>query len=177
MDDAPDQVPAGQVETLSLILKAIRQRRGLSSADTARSMKMAHRTYQHFEAGDLGVDIPKVHRFAEAEAVHADAWGIIFAIEFGSVDFALHCADNQASKALLSSLRRFNLRAGKDLARLDTRSLFIVFSKAFDEISARAREYDADLEPWMFDATLNGEPDPPDTPKPHDDDEPDEGQT
>jgi hypothetical protein len=69
-------------------------------------------------------------------------------------------------------LRRFNLKAGKDIARLDTRSLLIVFAKGFDEISARAREYDADLEQWMFDETLNGEaaeqPDPDENDQPED---------
>ena len=120
-------------------------------------MGMAHRTYQRFEAGEMGLDLPKVHRFADV--VRADPWGIILGVEIESVEFALHCVDNQAGKALVSSLRRFNLKAGKDIARLDTRSLFIVFAKAFDEISVRAREYDADLEQWMFDGTLNGDPD------------------
>jgi transcriptional regulator with XRE-family HTH domain len=157
MDVTPDQDPSGQEETLSLILKAIRRRRGFRSSEVARLMGLAHRTYQRFEAGEMGLDLPKVHGFADA--VHADAWGIIFAVEIGSVEFALHCVDNQAGKTLVSSLRRFNLKAGKDIARLDTRSLFIVFSKAFEEISTRAREYDADLEQWMFDGALNGEPD------------------
>jgi hypothetical protein len=76
----------------------------------------------------------------------------------GSVEFALYCADNKASTVLLVALRRFNAKSGKDIARLDPRSLLLVFSKAFDGISVRAREYDAYLEQWMFDAALNGDP-------------------
>ena len=172
MDVTPDEDPPGRDDILSLILKAIRRRRGYRSAEVARLMGMAHRSYQRFEAGELGLDLAKVHRFADA--VHADAWGIIFGVELNSVEFALYCVDNQAAKALVSSLRRFNLKAGKDIARLDTRSLFIVFARAFDQISARAREYDADLEQWMFDGTLNGDPD--DETGRDDEDEPDDGQ-
>lgn len=176
MDVTPVQDPSGREATLSLILKSIRKRRGYRSVEVARLMHMAHRSYQRFEAGEMGVDFPKIQKFADV--VHADAWGILFAVEMRSAEFALYCADNQAGTTLFSTLRRFHLKAGKDIARLDTRSLFIVFSKACDEISTRAREYDADLEQWMFDGTLNGEPDdepetdPDDTP----DDDPDKGQ-
>ena len=62
------------------------------------------------------------------------------------------------SKAFFVALRRYNLRSGKDIARLDPRSLLIVFSRAFEQISVRARECDADLEQRMFDETLNGDP-------------------
>ena len=166
MDVTPVQDPSGREATLSLILKTIRKRRGFRSVEVARLMAMAHRSYQRFEAGEMGVDFPKVQKFADA--VHADAWGILFAVEMKSAEFALFCAENQAATTLFSALRRFHLKSGKDIARLDTRSLFIVFSKAFDDVSARAREYDADLEQWMFDGALNG--DPEDEPKPDPDD-------
>lgn len=138
-------------------------------------MDMAHRTYQRFEAGEIEMDFARIQKFADV--VHADAWGIRFAVEMGAPDFALYCADNQGATALFSALRRFNMKAGKDLARLDTRSLFIVFSKAFDEVSARAREYDADLEQWMFDGTLNGEPEEPEPDRSDDGSDPDDDQT
>jgi transcriptional regulator with XRE-family HTH domain len=176
MDATPVKDPPGREATLSLILRTIRKRRGFRSVEVARLMKMAHRTYQRFEAGEMGVDFPLIQQFADV--VHADAWGIFFAVEMRSLEFALFCAENQAATTLFSTLRRFHLKSGKDIARLDTRSLFIVFSKAFDKISERAREYDADLEQWMFDGTLNGEPgdesepDPDDTP----DEDPQDGQ-
>jgi transcriptional regulator with XRE-family HTH domain len=167
MDATPVQDPSGREAALSLILRTIRKRRGLRSVEVARLMAMKYRTYQRFEAGEMGVDFPMIQQFADV--VHADAWGIFFAVEMRSLEFALFCADNGAATALFSTLRRFHLKSGKDIARLDTRSLLIVFSKAFDMISERAREYDADLEQWMFDGALNGEPD--DEPEPDPDDE------
>jgi transcriptional regulator with XRE-family HTH domain len=157
MEVTPAQEASDRQATLSLILKAIRRRRGLRSSEAARRMGMALRSYQRFESGALGLDLPKIHQFAEA--ADADGWAIIFAVEIGSVEFALYCADNKASSALLVALRRFNAKSGKDIARLDPRSLLLVFSKAFEDISARAREYDAYLEQWMFDEALNGDPD------------------
>lgn len=118
-------------------------------------MAMALRSYQRFERGEMGIDLDKIHRFAEV--VNADAWAIIFAVELSSVDFALYCMDNKAISALLIAMRRFNAKAGKDLARLDTRSVLIVFAKAFQDLSARVREYDADLEQWMFDEAFDGD--------------------
>lgn len=142
---------------LSRILKAIRLRRGLRSVEVARQMGMAHRSYQRFESGAKGLDLELIARFADA--VGADGWAIVFGVEMNSVDFALYCAENKAATALLVALRGFSLKSGKDIARLDPRSLMIVFTKGFNGISTRAREYDADLEQWMFDETLNGDPD------------------
>jgi transcriptional regulator with XRE-family HTH domain len=155
MEVTPPREASERQATLSLILKAIRRRRGLRSSEAARLMGMALRSYQRFESGAMGLDLRKIHQFAEA--ADADGWAIVFAVEIGSVEFALYCADNKASSALLVALRRFNARSGKDIARLDPRSLLLVFSKAFEDISARARDYDAYLEQWMFDEALNGD--------------------
>jgi transcriptional regulator with XRE-family HTH domain len=157
MEVTPVQEASDRQATLSLILKAIRRRRGLRSVEAARLMGMALRSYQRFESGALGLDMTRIHQFADV--TDADGWAIIFAVEMSSVEFALYCADNKASTALLVELRRFNAKSGKDIARLDPRSLFLVFSKAFNDISVRAREYDAYLEQWMFDEVLNGDPD------------------
>jgi transcriptional regulator with XRE-family HTH domain len=155
MDATPRQDLLGRQSTLSLILKAIRGRRGLRSAEVARDMNMALRSYQRFEAGAMGVDVDRIFRFADI--VNADPWAIQFAVEMGSVDFALYCMDNKAMSALMIAMRRFNAKAGQDLARLDTRSVLIVFAKAFRDLSDRVREYDADLEQWMFDEAFDGE--------------------
>jgi transcriptional regulator with XRE-family HTH domain len=157
MDVTPVQEASDRQAILSLILKAIRRRRGLRSAEVARLMGMALRSYQRFESGAMGLDLDKIHRFADV--VDTDGWAIVFAVEMGSVEFALYCADNKACSALLVAMRRFNAKSGRDIARLDPRSLFLVFSKTFNDISERAREYDAYLEQWMFDETLNGDPD------------------
>jgi transcriptional regulator with XRE-family HTH domain len=160
MDARPRQDLLGRQTTLSLILKAIRRRRGFRSSEMAREMAMALRSYQRFESGCMGVDLDKIHRFADV--VNADPWAIVFAVEMNSVDFALYCMDNKAISALLLAMRRFNAKSGKDLARLDTRSVLIVFAKAFQDLSARVREYDSDLEQWMFDEAFDGG-DPDDT--------------
>ncbi len=154
MDARPRQDLLARQSTLSAVLKAIRQRRGRRSSEMARGMGMALRSYQRFEAGEMGIDLDKIHRFADV--VNADPWAIVFAAEMGSVDFALHCMDNKAVSAMLVAMRRFNAKSGQDLARLDTRSVLIVFAKAFQDLSARVREYDADLEQWMFDEAFRG---------------------
>ena len=157
MDAVSVEPPSGRQACLSLILKAIRRRRGLRSSEVARELGMALRSYQRFESGAMGLDIDQIRRVADVLSV--DGWAIIFGVEMNSVEFALSCADNKAATAFLLALRRFNLKSGKDIARLDTRSLMLVFTRMLDEISVRAREHDADLEDWMFDATLNGDPD------------------
>ncbi len=112
-----------------------------------------------------GLEIETVRRFADVLGV--DGWAIVFGVEMNSVDFALACAENKASSILLIALRRFNRKSGKDIARLDQRSLLLLFTRMLGEISVKAREYDADLEDWMFDETLNGDADDSD-----DDDQP-----
>jgi transcriptional regulator with XRE-family HTH domain len=51
MDATPRQDLLGRQSTLSLILKAIRQRRGFRSAEVARDMNMALRSYAKLEHG------------------------------------------------------------------------------------------------------------------------------
>jgi transcriptional regulator with XRE-family HTH domain len=156
MDVSRVQNEAQRGATLSQVLKLLRRRRGIRTVEVARAMAVGVRTYQRFEAGELGLDVNKIFRFAEA--VRADPWAIIFACEFGSANFALYCADNQAASLLLAMLRRFDRQAGKDIAALDPRSLALIYGKGFDQISLRAQEFHADLEQWMFDETF-GDPD------------------
>lgn len=156
MDVSRLQNEAQRRATLSQALKLLRRRRGMRSVEVARRMGIGHRTYQRFEKGELGLDLEKI--FAAAEAIGADPWGIIFAAEFGSVNFALYCADNQAASLLLAMLRRFDRRSGQDIAALDPRSLALIYRKSFDQISLRAQEFQTDLEQWMFDETF-GDPD------------------
>jgi transcriptional regulator with XRE-family HTH domain len=157
MDLVPIPDHSERQACLSLILKTIRRRRGFRSSELARQMTIGLRTYQRFESGAMGLDLEKIHQFADL--VNADGWAIVFGVEMNSVEFALNCTENKAASALLVALRRFNRTSGKDLARLDPRSVMLVFNKMLNEISVRAREYDADLEQWMFDEALNGDPD------------------
>jgi transcriptional regulator with XRE-family HTH domain len=156
MDVSRDQDARARRATLSRILKALRRRAGLRSAEVARQMGKSLRSYQRFEAGLYDLEIEEVRRFASV--VDADPWGIVFAVEFGSADFALHTANNKAASWLLVALRRFNRLSGKDVAALDPRTLTLVFSRGFDQLSVKAREFDAVYEQWMFDEAF-GDPD------------------
>jgi transcriptional regulator with XRE-family HTH domain len=157
MNDSPRRACDERRATLSRILKALRRRRGLRSAEAARAMGMSLRSYQRFEAGEMNRNWALTFRFADL--FEADPWAIGFAVEFGNAEFALYCADNKAAGALLLAMRRFALKAGRDIAKLDPRSLLIIFTRAFEDISLKAREYEADLEQWMFEG-FNGDPDP-----------------
>lgn len=154
MDVPWDQDASSQRATLCRILKALRQRSGLRSHEIAEAMGKAHRTYQRFEAGEQGIDLADIRRFARI--VDADPWGIVFGVEFGSVDFALNTAKNKAASWLLVALRRFDRMSGKDIAALDPRTLSFVFSRGFDQISEKAQEMQAELEHWMLDGDLGG---------------------
>jgi transcriptional regulator with XRE-family HTH domain len=153
MDVLRDQDAASRRATLSQVLKLFRKRAGLRSAEAARLMHKGLRTYQRWESGYYGVELEEIHRFAEI--VQADPWGIIFAVEFGSVDFAFDTAGNNAASLLLLALRRFHRRPGGEaLRQLDPRSLLLVYTRGFDLLIRRAEEYASDLEQWMFDEGL-----------------------
>ena len=156
MDASPLQNPSSWKATLPLILKAIRRHRGLRSSEVARAMGMRLRTYQHFESGRAGLNLERIHQFADA--VNADGYAIVMALDIGSVEFALCCLENKASTVFLVSLQRFANKAGKDIARLDPRSFISAFDRVFDELTTKAREHDAVLEGWMMDRSLGGEP-------------------
>jgi transcriptional regulator with XRE-family HTH domain len=157
MDVLWTQDETRRIEALALALKQLRVRRGLRSSEVARAMGIGLRTYQRFEAGERGLDLESIFEFARV--VQADPWGIVFAAEFGSESFALHCADNHAASLLLTMLRRFDRRSGKDIAVLDPRSLVSIFARCFEQIGERAQRLNADLEQWMFDETFV-DPDP-----------------
>lgn len=157
MDLFRDQDARTQRATLSRILKLLRRRAGMRSSEVAREMGKAPRTYQRFESGEYGLHIPDIRRFARI--VDADPWGIVFGVEFGSVEFALHTAANKAASWMLLALRRFDSRAGRDIAALDPRTLLHVFTKGFEQLSIRAQAFDADLEQWMFDEGLGADGD------------------
>lgn len=116
-------------------------------------MGMRLRTYQHFEAGRNGVEVVRIHMFAEV--ANADPYAILLALDIGSPEFALHCLDNKAATVMLVALQRFARRAGADIARLDPRSVISVFDRAFDELTAKAREHEAVLESWMTDTSFS----------------------
>lgn len=157
MDVLRDQDAAARRATLSRILKIFRKRSGLKSADVAKLMNKGHRTYQRWESGHYGVQLEPIYRFAEI--VQADPWAIIFAVEFGSVDFALDASRNNAASFLLVALRRAYRKSPRPFGGLDPRSLVLTYTRGFDLLDRRYEKYDADLEQWMFDEGLGADDD------------------
>lgn len=151
-----DQDLAARRATLSRILKLLRRRAGLRSSEVAREMGKALRSYQRFESGRYDLNLEEVRAFARI--VDADPWGIVFAVEFGSADFALHTAGNKAASWMLVALRRFQRLSGNDIAMLDPRTLTLVFARGFEQLSHKARELDAHFEQWMFDESFGPSP-------------------
>lgn len=160
MDVWRDQDAAARRATLREILKLFRRRAGLRSTEVAKLMNKGLRTYQRWESGYYGIEHEEIHRFAEI--VDADGWGIIYAVEFGSVDFALDTANNKAASLMLMALRRFHRQSGHAIRQLDPRSLMLTYAKGFGLLTKRAEEYAVDLEQWMFDEALVGGDDPDD---------------
>ncbi len=149
---------------LSQILKAIRRRRGLRSSEVARSIGMALRSYQHFESARGREDGPTIHAFAEA--VDADGYAILLALDMKSADFAVDCLDNKFTSVMVLAVRRFRKKSGRDLARLDPRSVIGAFERAFGELTKKLGEDDAYVEEWMTDPALGGDlHDPDDEPE------------
>jgi transcriptional regulator with XRE-family HTH domain len=151
---------------LSQILKAIRLRRGLRSSEAARLMQMPLRSYQHFESARGREDAPTIHAFAEA--LNADGHAILLALDMRSLEFALDCLENKFTNVMVLATRRFHKRAGRDLARLDPRSVITAFERAFGDLTKKLGEDDAYVEAWMSDPSLGGDPgdhDPDDEPE------------
>jgi transcriptional regulator with XRE-family HTH domain len=155
MDVLQDQDAAARRATLRTILKLFRKRSGLRSREMAKLMGKGLRTYQRWESGYYGVQVEPIRRFAEI--VQVDAWGIIFAVEFGSVDYAIDTANNGGATLMLVSLRRFHRQSPGAIRKLDARSLLLTFTRGFDLVGRRAEEYEADLEQWMFDEALGAD--------------------
>lgn len=140
---------------LSAILKSLRRRRDMKSSEVAAAMGMPQRSYEFFEAGQGRFDMDRLHRFAEA--VDADPYAILFALEIGSAKFAVRCADNKAATVFLIALQDFDAHVGDDLLRLDPHTLMAAFTRAFDGLRHTATERVALLESWMSDPILTGE--------------------
>ncbi len=147
-------------QLLSQILKAIRRRRGLRSSEVARLMGMPLRSYQHFESARGREDAPTLHAFAEA--VNADGYAILLALDMKTPEFALDCLDNQFASVMILAVRRFRKQAGHDLARLDPRSVIGAFERAFGELTRKLGEDDAYVEAWMTDPAFAGDTHDPD---------------
>jgi transcriptional regulator with XRE-family HTH domain len=140
---------------LPQVLKALRRRRGLSAVEVAAALCMPLRSYEHFESGRGRLNVGRVHRVAKV--LGADAYAILLAIEMGSPEFALRCADNKLVAILVMALQDFDVAAGDDMAALDPRTLIESFTRMFDELAATARDRVRALDIWR--AGRGGPPD------------------
>lgn len=157
MDASPKLGTPASPALLTLILKAIRRRRGLSSNAVARAMGMPLRTYNHFESAAGRLKPETVHRFARA--VDADGHAILLALEIGAPELALYCMDNKMVRILWMQVQDFYAATGADMERLDAHTLIAFFSRTFNELTATARDHQAYVERWMNDRSLGGRPD------------------
>lgn len=143
---APPNDDAARGETLAKALKAIRRRRGLRAAEAAQALGMPRRSYEHFEAGRGRLNLERVH--LAADALDADPYAILAALEIGSPEFAARCADNKLMTIYMMALQDFDDIAGDDIAQLDPRTLIAAFTRLFDQLAQEARARAQALEDW-----------------------------
>jgi hypothetical protein len=123
---------------LAQALKAVRRRRGLRPADVARLMGMPLRSYEHFEAGRGRLNRERVHQFASV--LDADPYAILTAVEIGSPEFAVRCADNKLATIVTMALQDFDLAAGDAIAQLDAQTLTSGFERVLGSLAELAAE-------------------------------------
>lgn len=122
---------------LSAALKAVRRRRGRTAQDVAAAMGMPLRSYEHFEAGRGRFDFDKVQRFANA--LEADPFAILTAVQIGAPAFAARCADNKAMLALLLTLEEFQREAGDTVSDMDAALVMTEMGEAFARVRRELR--------------------------------------
>jgi len=122
----------------SASLKAVRKLRGMSTQETAAAMRIAHRTYEHFEAGHGRLNLDYLNRFSEA--TQSDFYGLMHAIAIGSPEFAVRTADNKFMTAFTVLLQTYDGRMGDRIRDLDTRALIAAFGAMFDSLAAKGEQ-------------------------------------
>ena len=141
---------------LARALKGLRRRRALLQPEVAARMALRPRTYEHFEAGKGPLYIDRVHDFARALSV--DPHAILMALEIGSPEFAVRCADNKLCTILVMALEDFDEANGDAIAQLDAQTLRSSFERLFKDLGDLARARAAVADPW-----LKSQPKGPDT--------------
>jgi len=134
---------------LARALKGLRRRRALLQPDVARRMGMRPRTYEHFEAGKGPLYVDRIHDFATAVGV--DPHAILVALEIGSPEFAVRCADNKLVTIIVMALQDFDLATGEAITQLDAQTLRSSFERLFADLGDLARARAALAETWLKD--------------------------
>jgi transcriptional regulator with XRE-family HTH domain len=137
----------GQGLALSVILKALRRRRGLRPAEVALRMGMPLRSYEHFEAGRGRLNLDRIQLFARV--TDTDPHAILAALALDAPGFAAACADNKLMTILMMAVEDFHGAAGAEIARLEPSMLIAAFTRAFEELADQARSREAAVEAWL----------------------------
>lgn len=97
------------------ILRRLRRRRGLTTADMAEALRIDIRTYERMASGRTR---PDLHRLLElAHVLDCDPIGLIAAVTLGSPTLACACADAKVLLALALALKRLTAREIDALSR------------------------------------------------------------
>lgn len=139
--------PRSQSEILGAALRLIRLHRRMRPADVATRMGIAKRTYEHFEAGKGGINLERIHRFADA--TDSDPYAIIDCMALGSPEFAVRCADNKAMIAWRVVTQEFNAEVGDAIMELETASLINAFTKTLKDLGMQAVRRDDAAKAWL----------------------------
>lgn len=134
-------------DTLAASVRLIRTHRRMKTAEVAREMGMALRSYEHFEAGGGKVNLERIHRFAEV--TKADPYAIIAALALGSPAFALRSADNKLMTILMVALQELDAEIGDAIADLDALLIINTFTKAMKELAAQSARREGTANAWL----------------------------
>lgn len=132
---------------LARALKALRRRRRLRQPEVAARMGMRPRTFEHFEAGQGPLYIDRIHDVARALSV--DPHAILMALEIGSPEFAVRCADNKLVTIIVMALQDFDAATGDAIAQLDAQTLRASFERLFRDLGDLARARAALADSWL----------------------------
>lgn len=132
---------------LSLALRAIRKRRGLTARQVAGRLSMLQRTYELFEAGSGQLSVVKI--FAFAQATDSDPFAILAAVELGMPQFAADCADNKLCQILAYALQDLHADLGEQVAELEAATLIAAFSSTMRALASDVRTRRMQADEWM----------------------------
>ena len=132
---------------LSQALKALRRRRGMKPADVAREMRMPLRSYEYFEAVQGRVNLDRIHQFASV--LNVDPYAILMAMEIGSPEFAVRCADNKLATIITMVLQEFDAATGDALVQLDPHTLTASLTRLTTSLSELAHQRAAASSAWL----------------------------
>ncbi|MGK2912334.1 MAG: helix-turn-helix domain-containing protein [Sphingobium sp.] len=134
-------------DILSNALRGIRRKRSLKTAEVARRMAMAQRSYEMFEAGTGRVTMERIMAFAEA--TDSDPFALLLAVPFQSAQFAIDCADTKLAMIMVMSLQEFSNDRASDIVFLEPPNIIGAFQRLFNELGAKLDDNEAFLSKWL----------------------------